>query len=72
LPDHRVRLQASQLLHAICERREEKEQTLHTVNVDALIAELAELAPRGTLELETVDGSAEDNAGETACGESEY
>jgi hypothetical protein len=69
--DHRVRLSASKMLHDICVRREEQERSVRTVNIDALIAEIAELAPRCTLELETVDDSAEHNAGETAGTESD-
>jgi hypothetical protein len=73
-PNDRVRLQASQALIEICERREQEEaqRRPRTVNVDALINELAELAPRRTLELETVDESVEDNTRETAGGDSEY
>jgi hypothetical protein len=71
-PNHRVRLEATKLLHSICERREEQQRSVRTVNVDALIAEIAELAPKPTLELETVDETAEDKAGETAGGEPEY
>ena len=38
--------------------------TLKTVNVDALINEIAELTPRRTLKLETADETAEDKAAE--------
>jgi hypothetical protein len=46
-PNPRVRLEACRSLIAICERREQEEaqRRPRTVNVDALIAEIAELAP---------------------------
>jgi hypothetical protein len=63
----RVRLQACQALIQICARREQEEaqRRPRTVNVDALINELAELAPRRTLEFEMVDEAPEDDEGET-------
>jgi hypothetical protein len=64
-PDGRTRLNACKLVHEICVRHEEREgATLKTVNVDALINEIAELTPRRTLKLETADETAEDKAAE--------
>jgi len=66
-PNPRVRLEASRLLIAICERREEQQRSGRTINVDTLIAELAGLAPKRTLDLEIVD----DNTPEATGDESE-
>jgi len=45
-PNGRVRLQASQALIAICERREEQQRAGHrTINVAALFDELSQRAP---------------------------
>jgi hypothetical protein len=65
----RVRLEACRSLIAICEKREQEEaqRRPRTVNVDTLIAELAGLAPKRTLDLEIVD----DNTPEATGGESE-
>jgi hypothetical protein len=52
-PDHRVRLEASRLLHGICEKREEQERSQLTVNIDVLLREIAQLAPQRTVEFET-------------------
>jgi hypothetical protein len=71
-PDDKIRLSACKLVHEICVHHEEREgATLKTVKVDALINEIAELTPRRTLELETADETAEDNAADTTGTESE-
>jgi hypothetical protein len=59
----RVRLQACQALIEICERREAKQRPARNVNVDRLIDELAELAPKHTPDLEPVDDKAEEATG---------
>jgi hypothetical protein len=66
----RIRLQAAQALIEICERREQEEaqRRPRAVNVDALIAELAELGPKRTLGLEVVEGKAAEATGdESEC-----
>ena len=67
----RVPLQACQALLEICERREAQQRPVRTVNVDALIDELAELPPQRTLDLEMVDEAPEDDEGETTGAGSE-
>jgi hypothetical protein len=62
-PNGRVRLEASRLLHAICERREEQQHAGRTINVDRLIDELTELTPRGTLGVESADDKTAEAAG---------
>jgi hypothetical protein len=70
-PDHRVRLSASKMLHDICEERCHREEAERkTVTVDALIAELAELAPQPRLELETAGSEAGEPTALDAAAES--
>jgi hypothetical protein len=70
-PDARVRLAASKLLHDICQRHEEQARSLSTVNVDALITELAELAPQPTLEAVDESAGTDESAPADAAGEAE-
>jgi hypothetical protein len=65
-----IRLQASQALIEICERREAEQRPVpKSANIDSMIAEIAALAPRRTQDLEAADESAPDYAaGTTAVG----
>jgi hypothetical protein len=55
-PNDRVRLEACRSLIGICEKREEQQRAGHrTVNVDALISELAEVAPGRELKREPIN-----------------
>jgi hypothetical protein len=62
-PNDRVRLEACRSLIAICERREEQQGAGLTIDLDGLIAEVAELAPQPTLEVEVV-GECADASGD--------
>jgi hypothetical protein len=62
-PNHKVRLAATATLLDLCERNEAKEPSLRTVHIDALIAEIAEVAPQPWLDLKTPGESGRDGCG---------
>jgi hypothetical protein len=66
-PNGRVRLEASRLLIAICEKREEQQRSGRTVNVNALINEIAGMASQPTLEVETVGAIGNETAADVPC-----